>query len=304
MLVLNERQLDAVVLSCYCISYIKDIFECREGSGLSSSSAQYGYKQQLSETEQKYNETTSTLLGLIDGLIANVKSKDTGLRDRELRYNVIVRQLTDENATMLHKASRDFQSMSYAVDARSMTGGNIVTLFVSNLPTNLHWSGLRQAFGRHGDLVDSFIAKKRDKAGRRFGFVRFANRIDAYRAIERLDGFRLYGFRLEVSFARFNNRTSYWRKVRNVPKSDEKEKKSSGQREKEHEVKNQKHKEVLEDRGDCSNSFSESLIRILGHVDEEALRRLERCVIGTSSTVCSSETIKTRLHNWDWENFL
>ncbi|KAK8697352.1 hypothetical protein V6N13_113504 [Hibiscus sabdariffa] len=103
---------------------------------------------------------------------------------------------------------------------------------------------------------------------------------------------------LQLRLRPFNNRTSYWRKVRNFPKSDENEKKSPGQRVKEHEVKNQKHKEVLEERGDCSNSTSESLKRILGHVDEEALRRLERCVIGTSSTVCSSETIKTRLHNW------
>ncbi|KAK8671756.1 hypothetical protein V6N13_038343 [Hibiscus sabdariffa] len=61
--------------------------------------------QYLSETERKYNEKTSTLLGLIDGLISNIKSKDTSLRDRELRYNVTVRQLTDENATMLHKGT-------------------------------------------------------------------------------------------------------------------------------------------------------------------------------------------------------
>ncbi|KAK9019358.1 hypothetical protein V6N11_053882 [Hibiscus sabdariffa] len=65
--------------------------------------------QYLSETERKYNETTSTLLGLIDGLIANIKSKDTSLRDRELwYYNVTVRQLTDENGTMLHKGTLDY----------------------------------------------------------------------------------------------------------------------------------------------------------------------------------------------------
>ncbi|KAK8992790.1 hypothetical protein V6N11_048860 [Hibiscus sabdariffa] len=38
--------------------------------------------------------------------------------------------------------------------------GGIVTLYVGNLPEKLHWSGLRLAFGRHRDIVDSYIAKK------------------------------------------------------------------------------------------------------------------------------------------------
>ncbi|KAL4310494.1 hypothetical protein GQ457_01G032390 [Hibiscus cannabinus] len=103
---------------------------------------------------------------------------------------------------------------------RGNGGRGTVTLFVSNLPTKLHWSGLRQTFGRHGDLVDSFIANKLDRKGRRFGFVRFSNRKDADRAVERLNGFKLFGFRLFVSVARFNVRTSYWRKKRemsNIP---------------------------------------------------------------------------------------
>ncbi|KAK8649255.1 hypothetical protein V6N13_129988 [Hibiscus sabdariffa] len=69
------------------------------------------------------------------------------------------------------------------------SGRGTVTLFVSNLPTRLHWSGLRQAFGRHGDVVESFILKKLDREGKRFGFVRFSNKQDANRAIERLNGF-------------------------------------------------------------------------------------------------------------------
>ncbi|KAK8707429.1 hypothetical protein V6N13_058490 [Hibiscus sabdariffa] len=90
--------------------------------------------------------------------------------------------------------------------------GEIVTLYVGNLPEKLHWSGLRQAFGRHGDIVDSYIAKKVNREGKRFGFVRYSNRIDINRAIERLDGFKLYGYRLSVSFAKFKTITSFWRK--------------------------------------------------------------------------------------------
>ncbi|KAK8703796.1 hypothetical protein V6N13_047442 [Hibiscus sabdariffa] len=96
--------------------------------------------------------------------------------------------------------------------ARNQVSGErkgVITLFVSNIPLKLHWSGLRQAFGRHGDLVDSYIAGKLDKQGRRFGFVRFSNEKDALRAVERLNGFKLYGFRLIVQMAKYKARTTY-----------------------------------------------------------------------------------------------
>ncbi|KAK8671758.1 hypothetical protein V6N13_038344 [Hibiscus sabdariffa] len=83
--------------------------ECKAIGCSATSNENVEKHQYLSETERKYNETTSTLLGLIDGLIANIKSKDTSLRDRELwYYNVTVRQLTDENGTMLHKGTLDY----------------------------------------------------------------------------------------------------------------------------------------------------------------------------------------------------
>ncbi|KAK8685784.1 hypothetical protein V6N13_124818 [Hibiscus sabdariffa] len=40
-----------------------------------------------------------------------------------------------------------------------------------------------------------------------------------------------------------------------------------------------------------------SLKRTTGYVNDEALRCLERCVIGSTSTICSSEIVKDRLHN-------
>ncbi|KAL4295278.1 hypothetical protein GQ457_12G029200 [Hibiscus cannabinus] len=99
-------------------------------------------------------------------------------------------------------------------EGRGENGNRTVTLFVGNLSPMMHWSGLRQAFGFHADVVDSFVANKRDRNGRRFGFVRFSNRWDATRAIERLNGFNLYGSRISVSFAKYESRSSYWSKVR------------------------------------------------------------------------------------------
>ncbi|KAK8648080.1 hypothetical protein V6N13_128842 [Hibiscus sabdariffa] len=101
--------------------------------------------------------------------------------------------------------------------ARNQVNGEwkgVITLFVGNIPVKLHWSGLRQAFGRYEDLVDSYIARKLDKQGRRFGFVRFSNEKDALRAVERLNGFKLYGFRLILQMAKYKARTTYWRKKR------------------------------------------------------------------------------------------
>ncbi|KAL4297388.1 hypothetical protein GQ457_12G029290 [Hibiscus cannabinus] len=93
-------------------------------------------------------------------------------------------------------------------------GNQTVTLFVGNLSPMMHWSGLRQAFGFHADVVDSFVVNKPDRNGRRFGFVRFSNRWVATRAIERLNGFNIYGSRISVSFAKYESRSSYWSKVR------------------------------------------------------------------------------------------
>ncbi|KAK8694616.1 hypothetical protein V6N13_072163 [Hibiscus sabdariffa] len=94
----------------------------------------------------------------------------------------------------------------------------VFMLFISNLPTKLHWTGLRQTFGRHDDLVDAYVANKKDKQGRRFGFFRFSNQRDADRALERLNGFHLYGFKLRVMIARFNIRTTYWKRKKWIPK--------------------------------------------------------------------------------------
>ncbi|KAK8604740.1 hypothetical protein V6N13_099671 [Hibiscus sabdariffa] len=101
----------------------------------------------------------------------------------------------------------------------------VVSLIVQNIPTTLHQRGLRQTFGRHGDVIDSFIPRKRNRACKRFGFVWFSNIVDAERAIERLNGFYLYGFRISVAIARFRARIAYWRRVnKGKPHQNENEK--------------------------------------------------------------------------------
>ncbi|KAK9037530.1 hypothetical protein V6N11_022438 [Hibiscus sabdariffa] len=78
----------------------------------------------------------------------------------------------------------------------------VISLFVENLPESLHWKGLWFAFARYGEVVNVYIARKRSRGGKRFGFVRMENMGDANRAIQRLNGFALYGSRLVVKIAR------------------------------------------------------------------------------------------------------
>ncbi|GMJ14392.1 hypothetical protein HRI_005108400 [Hibiscus trionum] len=75
-----------------------------------------------------------------------------------------------------------------------------VTLFVKKL----HWKGLWTLFSYHGDVLDAFIPKKRSRGGHRFGFVRYLKMNDALRAQERLDGFHIFGYRVQVHLARFD----------------------------------------------------------------------------------------------------
>ncbi|KAK8615661.1 hypothetical protein V6N13_017244 [Hibiscus sabdariffa] len=85
----------------------------------------------------------------------------------------------------------------------------VITLFIENLSETLHWKGLWHVFGSHGDVADPFIARKRSRGDKRFGFMRFTSRIDAERAMERLNDFFFIGKRLSVSLAKYKSRNTY-----------------------------------------------------------------------------------------------
>ncbi|KAK8607831.1 hypothetical protein V6N13_023281 [Hibiscus sabdariffa] len=78
----------------------------------------------------------------------------------------------------------------------------VISLFVENLPERLHWKGFWFAFARHGDVMSVYIARRRSRGGKRFGFVRMKNSEEADRVIQRLNGATLYGSRLVVKIAR------------------------------------------------------------------------------------------------------
>ncbi|KAL4384541.1 hypothetical protein GQ457_15G028720 [Hibiscus cannabinus] len=117
-------------------------------------------------------------------------------------------------------------------------------------------------FARHGEVCRAFIARKLSRGGKRFGFVRFSTEEDAKRAMERLDGFTVYGFRLTVK-----------------PETQIGTRESSNWT-----------------RAEAWRSTQR--IKVRGHVVVEELWKLQRCLVGEMSTICSVGAVAMRLEKW------
>ncbi|MBA0792338.1 hypothetical protein Gohar_016846 [Gossypium harknessii] len=63
-----------------------------------------------------------------------------------------------------------------------------------------------------GNVLDAFIPQKRRRSGKQFGFVRCASMVDARGALYRLNGFHWLGKRIQVSLAKFESSSKFWRR--------------------------------------------------------------------------------------------
>ncbi|KAL4375895.1 hypothetical protein GQ457_02G040260 [Hibiscus cannabinus] len=165
----------------------------------------------------------------------------------------------------------------------------VTTLFVENIPATLHWKGLWFAFARHGDVVNVYIARKLSRGGKRFGFVRMKERIDAVKAIERLQGFVLYGSRLTVKLANAQGGS----RLTSVNLSNIDDFRREARR-----VRINKEDETEKVTGDQNLSEESKHKRLSGHVENEDLWGLRRCLVGETTTVCSLSYIHNRLIEW------
>ncbi|KAL4325116.1 hypothetical protein GQ457_11G023060 [Hibiscus cannabinus] len=141
----------------------------------------------------------------------------------------------------------------------------IVNLFVHKISLALHWSRLRQVFGRQGDIVDQFTAGKLDRA---------------------------------VSIEKYGGRTSYWRKLNLVSARG-----SPPKRVKPLTLDPSSSKAPVKLVGETSSESLDSLNkprlkRIIGFIEDEALRKLNKCLIGTMKTVCNTSQVVDRLQAW------
>ncbi|KAK8560600.1 hypothetical protein V6N13_083037 [Hibiscus sabdariffa] len=144
-----------------------------------------------------------------------------------------------------------------------------VSLFVDNLPSLLHWK-----------------ANKRSRRGSRFGFVKVSNKKDATRAIEKLNGWNVYGSRISVVTTKFKN----------IPISGERVMKDKGEvRTSNKQVQKGPSKETIWERDEASKNEIKGRKRITGHVETEELWKMRRCLVGRMLSVCSTRSIELRL---------
>ncbi|KAK8570926.1 hypothetical protein V6N13_103323 [Hibiscus sabdariffa] len=178
-----------------------------------------------------------------------------------------------------------------------------ITLFVDNILQKMHWKGLWFAFARHGNVIDAFIARKLSRGGSRFGFIRFDKRSDALRAIERLNDFTLFGNKISVSFARHNNRTWLGKQVKQGKsnfgeKDPQRQWKLGTNNVKVKPLTKDKSVKVEEGAGESSKHEKTIYKKVVGHVEDEDLWKLRRCLVGTMVSVCSVTSIEERLNTW------
>lgn len=82
-------------------------------------------------------------------------------------------------------------------------GGVVTSFFFSNIAASVGELELWKAFQRWGKVWEIFIPQKRDRFGRRFGFVRFLNISNPSEVVKQLDNMEVGGRRLHVNFPRF-----------------------------------------------------------------------------------------------------
>jgi RNA recognition motif-containing protein len=100
----------------------------------------------------------------------------------------------------IEEAMRNIENRSRGIVAQAATIP--ARLFVSGLADDVTEADLRATFGVYGPVADAVVMVDRGtKAPRGFGFVTMANRRDAPKAIELLDGSELKGRRLVVNVA-------------------------------------------------------------------------------------------------------
>lgn len=84
--------------------------------------------------------------------------------------------------------------------------GTTSFFFFTNFTNDFRVQEMRKVFSRWGKVVDIFIPTKRDKVGKRFGFVTFKDAHNVRALEEQLKSIRIGNFRLQINLPRFQRR--------------------------------------------------------------------------------------------------
>ncbi|GJX03210.1 nucleotide-binding alpha-beta plait domain-containing protein [Tanacetum coccineum] len=77
------------------------------------------------------------------------------------------------------------------------------SVYISNIPESIFAKDLFHACKQYGHVVDSFIPIKRDKNGKRFGFVRFINVFNTERLVNNLCTVWIDRYKIQANIAHF-----------------------------------------------------------------------------------------------------
>ncbi|MBA0636362.1 hypothetical protein Godav_000064 [Gossypium davidsonii] len=172
------------------------------------------------------------------------------------------------------------------------------TVFVYNIPDSMHWKRLSALFRFHGNVLDDFIPVKRSMEGKRFVFVRFAKLVDAQRAISRLDGFVILGKRIWVEMARFSGKRKIWKKVQAKKDLSQKEEMQSRGMEYQEEERDESNGNVVDGRlksVEVERIGMNKMKVVEGHVRNEQLWNLQRCLVGETTSFYNSNSLSERI---------
>ena len=83
--------------------------------------------------------------------------------------------------------------------------GDAVSLFIDGLPIEMTWEWLLQIFREEGVVTDVYVSqKRRNNYACRFDFVRFEKLEEARKTVRNLDGVKIRGKIMKVSFAKYD----------------------------------------------------------------------------------------------------
>lgn len=88
-------------------------------------------------------------------------------------------------------------------DQKRWNHAGVTTMFVSNIPQETRIESLKSFFTKYGDVVDVYVATKKDVNKKSFAFVRFKTMGDERRFEESLQGITFKERPLEINIARF-----------------------------------------------------------------------------------------------------
>lgn len=101
---------------------------------------------------------------------------------------------------------RRWKNLPRTGDQLRWNHNGVTTMFVSNLPPKARKESLKKIFAKFGEVVDVYMAMKKDVNKKAFAFVRFRKAKDEHGLEKTLQGIKYDGRFLEVNIVMFERK--------------------------------------------------------------------------------------------------